>query len=92
MGLLLLLPLLLTIITPNMASTALQDVVQGNSHFTQKLHSVLAADAKPQENIFFSPISAHAALSMTYQGARGATSAEFAQVLNVKDQATAANG
>ncbi|XP_050309928.1 serine protease inhibitor 3/4-like isoform X4 [Anthonomus grandis grandis] len=92
LGLLLLLPLLLTVVTPNMASVALRNVVQGNSEFTQKLHSVLAADAKPQENIFFSPISAHAALSMAYQGARGATSAEFAQVLNIKDQATAANG
>ncbi|XP_050315411.1 serpin B8-like [Anthonomus grandis grandis] len=92
MGLLLLLRLLLTIITPNLVSTALRDLLQGNSDFTQKLQSVLAADAKPQENIFLSPISANAVLSLNYQGARGASSAEFAQVLNIKVQANAANG
>lgn len=60
----------------------LSKVAQGNNQFAVDLYRQLARDAKPEENIFFSPYSIQAALAMTYAGARGETAEQMAQVLH----------
>ncbi|CAH0558183.1 unnamed protein product [Brassicogethes aeneus] len=64
-------------------------VIQANGKFTNNLYKELA---KQEGNVFFSPISAHAVLSMAYQGANGDTKAAFASTLGVPDNKLAANG
>lgn len=67
----------------------LRVVLQGNGHFTKNLYQVLA---RSSGNVFFSPISIHAILSMASQGSAGKTQAAFIQVLKVPDLSVAAEG
>ncbi|NBG88565.1 serpin family protein [Isachenkonia alkalipeptolytica] len=54
--------------------------VEGNNDFAWDIMKALNEEA-PQENVFISPISISTALAMTYQGARGETREEMAEVL-----------
>src|SRR3972149_1647354 len=56
-------------------------VVKGNNQFAFDLYRQLAKEAKPDENIFFSPYSISAALAMTYGGGRGGKAAAKARAL-----------
>lgn len=58
----------------------LQSVLQGNGLFTKQLYSILA---KTEGNVFFSPISIHAILSLSAQGSGGSTREAFIKTLNV---------
>ena len=60
----------------------LKALVEANNHFAIELYKKLAETEKG--NIFFSPYSIHAALSMTYAGARGETAAQMAKVLGIE--------
>ncbi len=55
-------------------------VAQGNNSFAADLYRKLA---EKKGNLFFSPFSIRAALSMTYAGARGATAEQCARTLHV---------
>ncbi len=59
----------------------LKALVEANNQFAIELYKKLAETEKG--NIFFSPYSIHAALSMTYAGARGETAAQMAKVLGI---------
>jgi len=59
----------------------LKALVEANNQFAFDLYKEIAKTEKG--NIFFSPYSIHAALSMTYAGARGETAAEMAKVLHI---------
>jgi serine protease inhibitor len=48
------------------------------------------ATGTPTDNVVLSPLSVHAALSMTLQGARGKTAAEMQRTLHLSGDATAA--
>lgn len=67
----------------------LKAVLQGNGEFTKNLYTILA---KKPGNVFFSPISIHAILSLVYQGATGRTQEAFTKTLNVPDVRVAASG
>jgi len=64
-------------------------VIKGTGHFTTKLYNILA---ERPGNVFFSPISAHAVLSMAYQGAQGPTLEAFGKSLDVPNHPAAAIG
>ena len=57
--------------------------VMTNNQFAFDLYGDLAGQADLKENIFFSPISITAALSLTYEGAEGNTRSQFEKVLHV---------
>ncbi len=61
-------------------------VVEGGNQFALELYSKYAAADK--ENLFFSPYSISAALTMTYEGARGRTAEEMRQTLRLPDDKT----
>ncbi len=60
----------------------LKALVEANNQFAIDLYKKIAE--KETGNIFFSPYSIHAALSMTYAGARGETAAQMAKVLGIE--------
>ncbi|KAJ8985516.1 hypothetical protein NQ317_015061 [Molorchus minor] len=68
---------------------ALTAVLQGNGEFTKNLYKVLA---RKKGNVFFSPISIHAILSLAAQGSASQTEEAFTKVLNVADVKVAADG
>lgn len=55
-------------------------VVNGGNAFAFNLYAQLAG--KEKGNLFFSPSSVHAALAMTYAGARGRTAEQMAETLH----------
>ena len=57
-----------------------EDFTAGNNRFAWNIMKALNEEDE-NENIFISPISISTALSMTYQGARGKTREEMAEVL-----------
>ncbi|XP_018579751.1 serine protease inhibitor 3/4 isoform X4 [Anoplophora glabripennis] len=67
----------------------LKAVLHGNGELTKNLYNILA---KKPGNVFFSPISIHAILSLVYQGSRGRTQEAFTKALNVPDVRVAAKG
>ncbi len=66
---------------PDVADADAEALVDGNTAFGLDLFKRLA-DAAPAENLVASPISATAALAMTYAGARGDTATEMAAALH----------
>ncbi|KAG5883832.1 hypothetical protein JTB14_033753 [Gonioctena quinquepunctata] len=72
-----------------MADKSTELVLHGNSEFTKNLYKVLA---RREGNVFFSPISIHAILSLASQGAAGNTKNDLAKTLNVPDVKVAAEG
>ncbi|XAL98385.1 serpin family protein [Phycisphaeraceae bacterium D3-23] len=64
-----------------------QAVTDGNNALAINMYRELVAAGGPADNVFFSPMSITAALSLTYEGARGETMAEFEHVLGVPSDA-----
>ncbi|VEN59284.1 unnamed protein product [Callosobruchus maculatus] len=67
----------------------LEAVLKGNAEFTKKLYHALS---KKKGNIFFSPISVHAVLSMLHQGSKGETQQALGKVLAVPGLTESAKG
>uniref|UniRef100_A0A6P7FAL4 Antichymotrypsin-2-like isoform X8 n=1 Tax=Diabrotica virgifera virgifera TaxID=50390 RepID=A0A6P7FAL4_DIAVI len=65
-------------------------VLQGNGLFTRNAYQILAQEKG--KNIFFSPISIHAILSLASQGSGGKTQKALTSALQVADIATLAEG
>jgi serpin B len=59
------------------------EFVNCSNEFSFEMYSKLAAEG--DENVFFSPYSITTALGMAFEGARGQTADEMAQVLNFPD-------
>ncbi|RXN26575.1 leukocyte elastase inhibitor-like protein [Labeo rohita] len=59
----------------------MEDLSRANSLFALDLYQALSAN-NAEKNMFFSPLSISAALSMVYLGARGETANEIAKVLS----------
>lgn len=57
----------------------MESLSRANSAFALDLYRAISVD-NPDGNLFFSPLSISAALSMVYLGARGATAEEMAKV------------
>ncbi|XP_049822342.1 antichymotrypsin-2-like [Aethina tumida] len=64
-------------------------VIEANGVFTNNFYKAMV---KKKGNVFFSPFSAHAVLSMAYQGADGVTKYAFASTLRVPNEKIAAEG
>ncbi len=64
---------------PEVADLAAE--AKANNDFAVDLFEQLRLDAKPDQNIVFSPYSIRTALAMVYAGARGETAEEMAKVL-----------
>ena len=60
---------------------AISQLVEGNTQFAMNLYNVEREGKKG--NLFFSPHSLSAALSMAYLGARGETAAQMAKTLHL---------
>ncbi|XP_040074286.1 leukocyte elastase inhibitor-like [Ixodes scapularis] len=58
-------------------------LARASSEFGLRLLNELCSTRKPQENIFFSPSSIFAALTMVYAGAKGMSAAELETVLGL---------
>ncbi|CAH2012557.1 unnamed protein product [Acanthoscelides obtectus] len=67
----------------------LDAVLKGNAEFTKTLYQALS---KEKGNVFFSPISVHAVLSMVHQGAKGKTQQALTNVLKVPGPEESADG
>ncbi|XP_060773786.1 leukocyte elastase inhibitor-like [Neoarius graeffei] len=59
----------------------MENLSHANSAFALDLYRAISSN-NPDGNLFFSPLSISAALSMVYLGARGATAEEMAKVLS----------
>lgn len=57
----------------------MESLSRANSAFALDLYRAISAE-NPDGNLFFSPLSVSAALSMVYLGARGTTADEMAKV------------
>lgn len=64
----------------------LEAVVEANNRFSLELQQAVQ-QAEPQDNLFLSPFSVSAALSMTLAGANGETETQMRDVLHVEDEA-----
>ncbi len=60
-------------------SSVMEDLSRANSLFALDLYRALS-ESNAEENMFFSPLSISAALSMVYLGARGDTAKEMEKV------------
>jgi serpin B len=65
--------------SPQVGTSDLERLVDGNSDFTFDLYQALREE---QDNLFYSPYSISLALAMTYAGARGETEQQMAEVLH----------
>ncbi|KAI4462597.1 serine protease inhibitor serpin [Holotrichia oblita] len=72
-----------------MAEKALAHVCSGNATFSNKLYEILA---RKEGNVFYSPLSAHAILSLVYQGAGGLTAESMGKSLHLSDTKLVAAG
>lgn len=66
------------------------DVVQGNAFFTRRLYRALST--KSNDNIFFSPLSLHAVMSLVAQGAYGETKKALHKTLSIPTLEITARG
>ena len=57
-------------------------IVKGNNEFAFDLYRQIAKEAKPADNIFFSPISISTGMAILYAGARGETAQEIAKTMH----------
>lgn len=73
-----------------MASEQSAQVLRGNAGFGKNLYNVLARNSN--ENLVFSPLSAHTVLALAYQGAAGDTAKAFASTLQLPESKSAADG
>lgn len=64
---------------PDVAPSAVADLVAGNNRFAFDLFHAVAQE---EGNLFFSPYSISTALALTYAGARGETAAQMADTLH----------
>lgn len=64
---------------------SLRAIVAANNRFGLLLHESLSKVRDEGENVFFSPLSIHLALSMVYNGAAGDTAAALAEALQLDD-------
>ncbi|MFH1560470.1 MAG: serpin family protein [Chloroflexota bacterium] len=64
--------------SPQVATSDITDLVEGNSVFAFDLYQALR---EKEGNLFYSPYSISLALAMTYAGARGETERQMAQTL-----------
>ncbi|VEN49966.1 unnamed protein product [Callosobruchus maculatus] len=69
--------------------TKLEAVWKGNTEFAKKLYHALS---KEKGNIFFSPLSVHAVLSMLHQGSKGKTQQTLGDVLELPGLRESAKG
>ncbi|KRT82821.1 hypothetical protein AMK59_4624 [Oryctes borbonicus] len=72
-----------------MSEKALAHVCNGNATFSNELYGILS---KQEGNVFYSPLSVHAILSLVYQGADGETAKSMAKGLHLSDTKLAAEG
>nr|CAH7743259.1 unnamed protein product [Callosobruchus chinensis] len=82
--------LVLSLAMTSAKDTQLEAVLKGNAEFTKKLYQVLSKTEG--RNIFFSPISVHAVLSMVHQGSKGKTQQTLGEVLAVPGLTESAEG
>jgi serpin B len=66
-------------LSPDVAKTDLDELVNGNNKFALDLYALLA---QGDENVFFSPFSISQALAMVYAGAKGETEAQMKSTLH----------